>query len=242
MMARTRNTVLLLVVASLALILWDLRASDTTVRRMAQDVITPLQATATAVFAPLGSWARQVQDFNDPVARTRSAGEIGLVAPDGWAGAAGRVVAADISGTRASVTIDVGRADGLARGNAVLAPGGLVGQVTMVSSGAATVQLVTDPRSSIGARVLPSEEMGVATGAGMGNTLRLAILNPAADVAVGQQVVSLGSAEDAGIPADLPLGVVSGMDPAPASGRSAQVQPVTSMTSLDTVLVLTGRR
>jgi rod shape-determining protein MreC len=124
----------------------------------------------------------------------------------------------------------------------VLAPGGLVGQVTMVSASAATVQLVTDPRSTIGARVLPSEEMGVVTGAGMGNALGLAILNPAADVAVGQQVVSLGSADEVGIPADLPLGTISAMNPAPASGRAAQVRPVTSMTSLDTVLVLTERR
>ncbi|MCU0278025.1 MAG: rod shape-determining protein MreC [Candidatus Nanopelagicales bacterium] len=236
-MTRTRNVVVILVVASLALILWDLRASDTALSAAVQSVVTPLQRTATAVFAPFGAWAREVEQFSDPGARTVDAQRIDT--PAGWKTATGRVVAADISGSRAEVTVDVGGASGLRRGNAVLAPGGLVGTVVEVRPDAAVVRLITDPRSSIGARILPSQEMGVANGTGVGSAVRIDVLNPAADIAVGQNVVTLGSAQRDGIPADLRLGTVGALDRQSTSGRTAWTQPVTAMTSLDTVVVLT---
>lgn len=238
-MTRTRNVVVLLVVISLALILWDLRASDTAVRAAAQSVVTPLQRTATAVFAPFGAWAREVEQFSDPVARTVAAERIDT--PAGWRTATGRVVAADISGSRAEVTIDLGGTRGLREGNAVLGPGGLVGTVVSVRPDAAVVRLVTDPRSAVGVRILPSQEMGVATGTGVGSDVRIDVLNPAALIAVGQNVVTLGSAQRAGIPADLPLGTLRALDAQATSGRTAWTQPVTGMTSLDTVVVLTER-
>lgn len=108
-MTRTRNLVLLLVVASVALILWDLRASDAALRSAAQQVITPLQRTATAMFAPFGQWARDVQAFSEPAARQQTAAPALAAVPAGWGSAVGRVVAADITGERAGVTIDVGR-------------------------------------------------------------------------------------------------------------------------------------
>jgi rod shape-determining protein MreC len=239
-MTRTRNTVLLLVVASLALILWDLRASNTTVRVAAQDIAAPLQRTATSVFAPFGAWARDVQQFSDPAVRAQAVAPMAVNAPEGWATAIGRVVAADIAGDRASVTIDAGSDAGIQVGNAVLATGGLVGQVARVSADSALVLLVTDPSSAIGIRVLPSKEMGVAAGSGMGQDLEVAVLNPAAEIELADQVVSLGSPERNGIPADLPVGVVQALDTSPAaSGRNAGVRPVTGMTSLETLLVLT---
>lgn len=241
-MARTRTTVLVLVVASLALILWDLRASDTALRSATSGIVTPLQRTATSLFAPFGDWARDVQDFSEPAARTKAAAPIVAQAPAGWRTADGRVVAADIAGDRASVTLDIGRSSGVRVGNAVLAPGGLVGTVARVSEESATVLLVTDPQSTIGVRLEPSGEMGVATGAGMGQGLALAILNPAAALTVGDQVVSLGSTQRAGVPPGLAVGTVTGLDTAPVdSGRSAVAEPVAGMTTLSTLVVLTER-
>jgi rod shape-determining protein MreC len=242
-MARTRSTVLILVVASLALILWDLRASDTAARSVALQVVAPLQRTATSLFAPLGAWARDVEGFTDPVVRAQSAAPIDPVVPAGWRTAQGRVIAADIAADRGAVTVDVGAALGVRPGNAVLAPGGVVGQVVTVAEDSSIVQLVTDPRSTVGVRVLPSEEMGVATGNGMGESLTLDVLNPAARVRVGDQVVTLGSVQRSGIPAGLPVGSVSSVQTrAVASGRVGRMRPVTSMTSLDSVVVLTERR
>lgn len=242
-MTRTRNTVLILVVASLALILWDLRASDTAIRSVGQQVAAPLQRTATAMFAPLGNWAHDVQAFGDPGARALAARPVMAAIPPGWSSATGRVVAADIAGDRATVTIDVGAEQGVQVGNAVLAVGGLVGSVSQVAGGSATVLLVTDPESMVGVRVRPSGEMGVVTGSGMDRDLVLDILNPAAEVAPGDEVETLGSVQRAGIPADLPLGRIAQVDASPVeSGRSATVAPVAGMTTLETLVVLTGRR
>lgn len=239
-MARTRNTILILMVVSLALILWDLRASDTTVRAAAQEVAAPLQRTATALFAPLGAWSRDVAEFSAPGVRSAATAPIVAGAPKGWRSAPARVVAVDIAGDRASVTIDSGSSEGIRPGNAVLVTGGLVGRISEVFSDSATVTLVTDPSSTVGVRVLPSREMGVLAGVGMAEDLDLDVFNPAAPISTGQQVVSLGSTQRNGIPADLPVGTLTGVDTAPvASGRTADVRPVAGMTSLDTLLVLT---
>lgn len=240
-MARTRTTVVLLVVASLALILWDLRASQQSLRAAAQQVVTPLQRTVTSVFAPFGAWARDVQEFSDPAVRAAAVSQIPV--PEGWTGVPARVVAADIAGDRAAVTIDAGSGQGLAVGNAVLVTGGVVGQVSQVSTGAATVLLVTDPASVLGVRVLSSKEMGVATGRGTDADVQVDLLSPAAAVAAGDSVVTLGSGTEAGLPPGLPLGRITEVDVTPsASGRTATAQPVTGMTTLETVLVLTGPR
>ena len=241
-MARTRTTVVVLIVASLALILWDLRASDTALRAAVHEVVTPVQRTATALFAPFGQWARDVQQFSDPVARSDAAAPIAAQAPPGWITVGGRVVAADIAGDRAAVTLDIGRSSGVSVGNAVLAPGGLVGTVFRVADDSASVLLVSDPQSTIGVRVEPSEEMGVATGAGMGRDLTVSILNPAAGVATGDKVVTLGSTQRSGVPPGLPVGTITGLNTAPVdSGRAVAVGPVAGMTTLDTLVVLTDR-
>ncbi len=240
-MARTRTVVVVLVAASLALILWDLRASDQTLRQVSADVVAPVQRTVTSVFAPFGAWARHVEEFSDPAVRSDEVARIS--APAGWATATGRVVAADIAGDRAVVTIDIGRDEGVRRSNAVLAPGGLVGQITAVSGQSAVVLLVTDPGSEVGVRVLPSKEIGVASGQGMDADLRVDFLSPAAAASPDDALVTLGSTAADGIPPDLPIGTVTALDSAPvASGRVIGARPVAGMTSLETLLVLTERR
>lgn len=240
-MARTRTTLLLLVGASLALILWDLRASQTSVRAAAQQVVAPLQRTVTAAFAPFGNWAREASEFGDPAVRAAAVAEVDV--PAGWSGVPGRVIAADIAGDRAVVTIDAGSDTGVEVGDAVLVPGGVLGEISAVSSGSATVLLVTDPASTLGVRVLPSKEMGVLTGRGMNADLRVDLLSPAAAVAPADTVVTLGSGTGRGLPPGLPVATVTAVDTEPApSGRTAEAAPVTGMTTLETVLVLTERR
>lgn len=239
-MTRTRNTVLALVVVSLALMLWDLRASDQGLRAAAQQVVAPLQRTASAVFAPFGAWARDVHEYGDPVARSAQAARIEVIAPAGWTNADARVVAADIAGDRAFVTIDAGRSDGVSEGNAVLAPGGLIGEVTQVSARSASVRLVSDPASAIGVRVQTSKEIGVAQGLGVDSDLRVDLLSPAAPVATGDQILTLGSTKPNGIPPDVPVGEVVAVDTeSTASGRMVEVAPVAGMSSLELVVVLT---
>ena len=73
-MIRTRNTVLLLVVAFAGPDPVGSARSNTTVRVAAQEIAAPLQRTATSVFAPFGSWARDVAQFSDPAVRVQAVG------------------------------------------------------------------------------------------------------------------------------------------------------------------------
>ena len=76
----------------------------------------------------------------------------------------------------------------------------------------------------------------------MGQDLGLSILNPAAEISIGDEVVSLGSTQRAGVPPDLPVGTISTLDAAAVdSGRSAAATPVAGMTTLDTLVILTER-
>jgi rod shape-determining protein MreC len=181
-----------------------------------------------------------VEEFGDPQVREVAVAEI--AAPEGWATATGRVVAADIAGDRAVVTIDAGSDEGVRQGNAVLTTGGLVGEVRTTSTHSATVQLVTDPGSEIGVRILPSKEIAVSRGQGMDADLRIDFLSPAAIATAGDRLLTLGSTTRDGIPPDLPIGTVTAVDTlSTPSGRVVTAVPVTGMTSLDTVLVLTEK-
>lgn len=135
-----------------------------------------------------------------------------------------------------SVTISVGSGDNVGPGMAVLGPGGMVGVVDSVAPSVATVRLVVDAATALAARVAESEERGVLRGTGSAGTLVL--LDPLGAMAVGDLVVTLGSADGA-IPADLPVGRIDAVvGSAAALTRAAEVAPVVDDSTLDRVRVL----
>lgn len=135
-----------------------------------------------------------------------------------------------------TITIDRGRQAGIRSGEAVVAPGGVVGRVTAAGSNQATVLLLTDPESEVGAVVGPARDPGVLGGAGADN-LRLTLFQREASVRVGEAVTTSGLG---GVfPRGLPLGRVV------AVARSdfgleeyALVKPAVDLDRLDGVLVL----
>ena len=120
------------------------------------------------------------------------------------------MVAADIAGDRASVTIDAGSDDGIQVGNAVLTTGfGRPGRTGICGFGHGPAG---DRPEQHGRHQSAAEQGdGVATGSGIGQDLEVAVLNPAAEIELADQVVSLGSPQRNGIPADLPVGVVQAL-------------------------------
>lgn len=62
------------------------------------------------------------------------------------------------------LTLGHGRQDGLKPGLIVVAPGGLVGRITNVSSHTSRVLLITDPTSRTGVTVTRSRQMGILRG------------------------------------------------------------------------------
>jgi len=170
---------------------------------------------------------------DDATARALAAG-----APaSGFQQVAARVVAqATPQDQVRSVTISVGSGDDVAPGMAVLGPGGMAGVVDSVAPSVATVRLVVDAATALPARVAQSQERGVLRGTGTSGALSL--LDPLGTMAVGDLVVTLGSADGA-IPADLPIGRIDAVVGSAADlTRAAEVTPMVDDSTLDRVIVL----
>ncbi len=148
-------------------------------------------------------------------------------------------------GYQRTVTLDVGSADGVAPGQTVLNGNGLVGQVTAVYPQTCTVLLATDPNSVVGVRLAPTGQVGWVTGQGIGRVagglLRLQVLDPAAVLTPGEQLVTAASMRDRPFVPGVPVGVITVV-----RGRSgalteqALVRPFADLTALDVVGVVIG--
>ena len=90
-----------------------------------------------------------------------------------------------------TVSIDKGTNDGIRPDMAVIAPAGVVGRVIMPSLRAAKVQLLIDRNAAAAALTERSRAQGVVVGTG-GDRLRMEYVPSAADVKVGDRVVTSG--------------------------------------------------
>ncbi|MFB4271819.1 rod shape-determining protein MreC [Nonomuraea sp. GTA35] len=164
---------------------------------------------------------------------TRSVARLDV--PAGHQGVAAHVVG---FGRGQSVAIDAGSSSGVARDVTVLNADGLVGKVTWAGPSTASVSLITDAGSSIGARMAGSGELGVVTGV-PGEGLRLSLFDPDAPLAVGDRVVTLGSAGGRPYVAGVPIGTVAALEGAPgAATRTALVRPAARLSALGLVAVI----
>jgi len=90
-----------------------------------------------------------------------------------------------------TLTLDRGERDGIRRGMAVLAPEGVVGQISRVSYTAAQVLVLTDNNSGIDALVQRSRGRGIVQG-DLDAGCYMKYLRRAEDVVVGDQVITSG--------------------------------------------------
>ncbi|HSP61149.1 MAG TPA: rod shape-determining protein MreC [Ornithinimicrobium sp.] len=144
-----------------------------------------------------------------------------------------------------TVTVDVGRAEGVVPDLTVVAAEGLVGRVLRVAGSSADVLLVGDPEVVVGVRYgrqgalgsvtaqpppgLPAREPGQLTLTALGDT----------PPEVGDEVSTLGSPDDRPYVAGVPLGVVTAVDPDRGQlGRTAVVGPHVDTGTLDLVAVV----
>jgi len=149
-----------------------------------------------------------------------------------------RIIGHDATGLSRTITIDQGSAAGVARGAAVLAPGGLVGQVFLVSPHAARVMLVTDHNSGVDAVVQRTRGRGIVEGTADGRC-GLKFVKRTEDLQVGDLVLSSGL--DGIFPRGLPIGRIAAVD---KQGKGlfqyAQIEPAVDMDALEEVLVTLG--
>jgi len=105
--------------------------------------------------------------------------------------------------------LDKGSNEGVEEGDGVFAPGGVLGRVSSVGASTCMVQLLTDVKSSISARVERSGVAGILIGAG-NNICELKYVPKEEDVQLGD--IILTSELGASFPAGIKIGEVIAVD------------------------------
>lgn len=153
-----------------------------------------------------------------------------------------KVIARDYGIWTNTMVIDRGTDSGLARYMPVIVPEGLVGFVSEVYMNSARVQLITDPRTSVGAIVQRPASRVASMVKGSGNrpsNLVFANLPREADVIKGDVLITSGYG---GVyPHGLLIGRVSQVDDETATtAREALVEPAADLSRLEEVFVITS--
>jgi rod shape-determining protein MreC len=156
-----------------------------------------------------------------------------------------RYVAASVIGRDPSpflqyIIINRGSDHGLRRGMPVVTQQGLVGRVAAVMAGAARIQLITDPGSSINVRIEPSRAQAVLLGEITGD-ISLDMIPQSAEVQSGDLVLTSGLGGN--YPPDILIGQVTGVRSRDNDlFQKASVQPVVDFSQIEIVLVITNFR
>jgi rod shape-determining protein MreC len=136
--------------------------------------------------------------------------------------------------------INRGSDDGLRRGMPVVTQQGLVGRISKVTAGAATIQLITDSASVVNVRIEPSRAEAVLNGQITGE-LTLEMIPQAAEVQIGDLVLTSGLGGN--YPANILIGQITGVRRRDYDiFQNASIQPVVDFSQLGIVLVITNFR
>jgi len=139
-----------------------------------------------------------------------------------------------------TVTLDVGRNDGIKPDETVLNGSGFVGTVIQVSEDTSTVLLADDASSVIGVQMQGSGEIGAVTGTGKSMSgspmLRLTLFDANTVLEPGQQVNTFASVGDRPEVPGVPVGtIVSVASSAGSLTQTALVRPYVNFTALGVV-------
>jgi rod shape-determining protein MreC len=124
--------------------------------------------------------------------------------------AAAAVIARESSEVQQRVVLGRGTSDGIAIGNVVVSSGGaLVGRVVEASSTTSTVQLISDPGSTVIGQLISSVSTGEVSGQLPGSLL-MQNIDAAVTVGLGEEVVTAGIELAGGVRSPYPKGLVIG--------------------------------
>jgi rod shape-determining protein MreC len=145
-----------------------------------------------------------------------------------------------------AVTIDKGRGDGVRVDQPVINGDGLVGHVSAVSGGTATVTLLTDSSSAVSAQLAPDGALGIVKpSVGDPNDMQLLYIGKNHPVSKGMKVVTSGSASgplQSIYPRGIPIGEVSRVEPGELDlYRTVHIRPWADFRRMDVLTVLTGK-
>lgn len=268
MSRRARVVLALLIVGSLTFLILDLRGGQgpfSSGRAAVSGVMGTLERGAAVVVSPFFAvrdwWGtlfnqsdriRLLEAENAELQALVDAGDADRAraeAVDALLGVAGvgqyRIIPAEVIAIGPSqdfawtVTIDAGRADGIRQDMTVINGNGLVGRVETVNRNTASIVLVVDAASSVGGRIVGSDEVGIVSGIGRQDSLEFQLLDPLAQVAAGDTLVTFGSRGGRPFAPGLPIGeVVSLSGTAGQLNRVAVVRPFVNVSQLSIVGVV----
>lgn len=153
----------------------------------------------------------------------------------------GEIIAREWGGWVRSLTVNRGRSDDVRRLTAVISPDGLVGRVVDVRPGAAVVQVLTDPTSTVGAHAVRTRTPGVVEGEPRGTIRFKYQARDGGTLQAGDLVVTSGLG---GLfPRGIPVGRVRAIDDRGSALFSfATLEPAVDFARIDEVLLVTGDR
>jgi rod shape-determining protein MreC len=160
---------------------------------------------------------------------------------------AATVIARDSSEVQQRVILDRGTNDGLQVGDVVVAGGGaLAGRVIDAGTTTATVQLISDPASTVVGQLISSAATGEVSGQ-LPGSLVMQNIDAAISVGLGEEVVSAGIELAGGIRSPFPKGMIIGRvidvrRDANQVVQTAFVEPATDLDHLEFVLVILNYR
>jgi rod shape-determining protein MreC len=177
--------------------------------------------------------AREAEEARQEVRRLREL--LALREDIGREAIAARVIARGSAGGARILLLGSGSRDGIAIGQAVITPRGVVGRVIESAVGTAKVQTILDPNSGIAALVQRTRVQGILVGDGDG-ACRLEFVSEVARVDVGDVVVTSGL--DGIHRKGAILGVVAEVGGVKDLTRHVKVRPEVDFQRLEEVLVL----
>jgi rod shape-determining protein MreC len=268
---RARLLLVSLLVTSLLLITLDLRGVSvvSSIRGITQSALAPLQSFGSTLISPIGQFFSDLFNLNNTRERIdelekenqelkaqvifnkdiegelkQLKGVLDLAGKARFKTVSARVISKGGTATISeSIVIDQGSNAGIRRDMTVIAASGLVGVVKSTTANASVVMLMSDPAFRVGVRVAGSQFMGVLSGEGQ-NRFSLQMLSAAADISVGDVLLSRGSSGDAPFVPGVPVGKIVFVENATGQlTKQARVESFVNLNSIGVVsVVLDSRR
>ncbi len=267
---RARLLLVSLLVTSLLLITLDLRGVSvvSSIRGITQSALAPLQSFGSTLISPIGQFFSDLLNLNNTRERIdelekenqelkaqvifnkdiegelkQLKGVLDLAGKARFKTVSARVISKGGTATISeSIVIDQGSNAGIRRDMTVIAASGLVGVVKSTTANASVVMLMSDPAFRVGVRVAGSQFMGVLSGEGQ-NRFSLQMLSAAADISVGDVLLSRGSSGDAPFVPGVPVGKIVFVENAIGQlTKQARVESFVNLNSIGVVSVVLDSR
>jgi rod shape-determining protein MreC len=267
---RARLLLVSLLVTSLLLITLDLRGVSvvSSIRGFTQSALAPLQSFGSSLISPIGQFFSDLFNLNNSRERIdelekenqelkaqvifnkdiegelkQLKGVLDLAGKARFKTVSARVISKGGTATISeSIVIDQGSNAGIRRDMTVIAASGLVGVVKSTTANASVVMLMSDPAFRVGVRVAGSQFMGVLSGEGQ-NRFSLQMLSAAADISVGDVLLSRGSSGDAPFVPGVPVGKIVFVENATGQlTKQARVESFVNLNSIGVVSVVLDAR